>query len=90
MTYPQDNDNKPALLMPEDHAVLANSQAVAVLLAFQFTNIAVLRRCVAPHRLSNSLGRLTVNSTKIAERWGRPDDLHYSRRSSSDTQSPRR
>lgn len=90
MAHPQDNDNEPALLTPEDHAVLANAQAVAVLLAFKLTDIAMLCRCVATHRPSNSLGRLTVNSTKIAERWGRPDDLHYSTRSSSDTQSPRR
>ena len=89
MTHPQDDNDEPTSLIPEDHTVLANSQTVAVLLAFQLTDIAELRRRVATHRLTNSLSRLAVNSTKIADRRGRPDDLHYSTRLSSDTQSPR-
>ena len=90
MTDAQDNYNEPALLVPEDHAVLTNSQAIAVPLAFQLTDIAVLRRGITPNGGPDALSRLSVNSPEIAERWGRPDDLHYSTRLSSDTQSPRR
>ena len=89
MTDLKNHDDESAVLMSEDHTVLANSQAIAVLLALQLAHIAVLGRRVATHRLPNSVGHLLVDATKVAERRRSPGNLHQSIRSSSEIQSPR-
>lgn len=89
MTDSENNDNESASLVPKDHTVLPDAQMVAVLVAFQLTDIALLRRRIAAHRLSYSLGCRVVNSTEITERRSGPDDLTHRVRSPSATQSPR-